>query len=510
MAKLLPKSAHLQKTLSVLFETMPLFVTGANSPSKLQSKPIRWLLLDEVRNYPEGALDMVLKRTRTFWNARRLIISTPDMENDAVDRAFKDGDQREWFFPCMKCGQFQMLVLAQLKAEHPQTRKCVKWEDVPGAKVGNVWKMDVLSPQIRYECVACGHLHADTAENRIHIMSAGKWIRQNPEAPRHRVSFHWNALLPKWVKWSAIVEEKVRADRALRLGDFQPLKDFINQTLGEAWEDRLKEFDDFGAIEDRKADYDPHEVRPDEATRFIGADVQATGNRIRYVCRAYGKDRESSWLVEEGECSSEAELEAIRIGLGVPAHNVCIDSAYDTPAIYKACLQFKWKAFRGDERKEFVAVTLRPNGEKVNVRRCWAVSPVDPHIGSNMQNRVRPLKLYLWSNPSVKDILALAISGQEQKWTIPRHVSMTYLREMTSEAREPQEDTKGRITYAWVKKRRDNHRWDCECILQTAAIISGSIRRRRIDVETPGNAAPEQEEPEHRDQDEEVIEESEE
>ncbi|MFM7102678.1 MAG: phage terminase large subunit family protein, partial [Verrucomicrobiota bacterium] len=34
------------------FSSMPFYVVGAGSPSKLQSKPIRWLFLDEVRNYP--------------------------------------------------------------------------------------------------------------------------------------------------------------------------------------------------------------------------------------------------------------------------------------------------------------------------------------------------------------------------------------------------------------------------------------------------------------------------
>lgn len=38
------------------FGAMPFYFTGAGSPSKLQSKPIRWLFLDEVQNYPKGAL----------------------------------------------------------------------------------------------------------------------------------------------------------------------------------------------------------------------------------------------------------------------------------------------------------------------------------------------------------------------------------------------------------------------------------------------------------------------
>jgi phage terminase large subunit GpA-like protein len=65
---LLPTDRGGIRSTEIDFASMPLIVNGANSKSKLQSKPIRWLFLDEVRNYPAGALEMVLKRTRAFWN----------------------------------------------------------------------------------------------------------------------------------------------------------------------------------------------------------------------------------------------------------------------------------------------------------------------------------------------------------------------------------------------------------------------------------------------------------
>jgi len=126
-----------ESKLEFTFATMPFYFVGAGSPSKLQSKPIRWLFLDEVRNYPPGALDTVLKRTRSFWNSRRLIISTPDLENDAVDRAYEAGDQRVFHFVCPGRSQLQPLKFEQLKWESNETTK-------PGET-------------IRYACVSCGH-----------------------------------------------------------------------------------------------------------------------------------------------------------------------------------------------------------------------------------------------------------------------------------------------------------------------------------------------------------------
>jgi hypothetical protein len=70
------------------FDGMPFYAGWSGSKARLQSKPIRWLFCDEVRNYPPGRLEMVLKRTRSFWNSRRFLISTPGTKGDAMDTAF--------------------------------------------------------------------------------------------------------------------------------------------------------------------------------------------------------------------------------------------------------------------------------------------------------------------------------------------------------------------------------------------------------------------------------------
>mgnify|MGYP001180875411 CR=1 FL=1 len=125
--------------------------------------------------------------------------------------------------------------------------------DVPGAKdERGKWNFDLLAEWIRYQCVACGHLIADTPAERKATARNGQFVRMNPKAPRHRVSFHWNALLPPWVSWRSIVEEFVAARAAARAGDLEPLKTFINETLGEPWDDQLGEIDDYDFLEGRK------------------------------------------------------------------------------------------------------------------------------------------------------------------------------------------------------------------------------------------------------------------
>ena len=179
-------------------------------PSKLQSKPIRWLFLDEVRNYPPGALEMVLKRTRAFWNSRRLIISTPAMKDDAVDRAFKAGDQRIYHVCCPKCGHPQPLNFDQLK-----------WDKSDLTKPGGKWNFDTLAEddplRVRQQGMRPRHSgHPGGTQGAG--AGAGTLFAPTPMPPGIGFSFHWNALLPPWVSWRSVVEEFIAARGAARTG----------------------------------------------------------------------------------------------------------------------------------------------------------------------------------------------------------------------------------------------------------------------------------------------------
>lgn len=469
LRKLMPKDRSGKKQHAIHFDSMPFEIVGAGSPSKLQSKPIRYLILDEVRNYPPGALEMALKRTRTYWNCKRVIISTPDHCDDHVHRAYKKGDQRKWFFPCPNpnCGQFQTLDWKQMKWGDPNDPTHAAF------KRGPVWDYDALAPTIRYQCCACGHDIADTHFNRKHIINTGKWVRTNPTAPRHYVSFTWSALLPTWVTWRSLVEEFIDAQAALRTGDHQPLKAFINESLGEPWEDRLKEFSDFGFLEQTKRAYSLGDDWIYEKVRFLSIDVQK--DHYRYVSRAFGIEggRLVSRLIEYGRCNTELEIEDLRARLNVAHKNVMIDSGHEAPRIYRMCARYGWKAFKGTDTAYFPAVD--PNTQK-RVRRLWSVTHADPAMGTVMQGRVKPVKLFLTAKPGVQDMFAEWMMGMGIEWTLPEDVGEDYLKEVTASKRVERTDPKGHVSYHWVQVRKDNHYEDCETQIVVAALASGILK----------------------------------
>lgn len=225
VAKQIPGDRTLAKSMEILFPTMMLEVVGANSKAKLQSRSRRFLLLDEVRNWPAWALPMVLKRVRTWWNSRVVILTTPESDRDTVHMQFLEGSQNHYHVPCQSCGVKGPLRFENLKAVHPATGEVCKWGDVPGALDGDKkWDFEVLAPAIRYVCPACGHAHADTPQVRRRLATEGDWVAHNPKAPPHLVSYTWSALLPPWVKWRRVVEEFIMAENALEFGNHEPLR----------------------------------------------------------------------------------------------------------------------------------------------------------------------------------------------------------------------------------------------------------------------------------------------
>lgn len=468
-------------TMDFTFSGMPFYFTGAGSPSKLQGKPIRWLFLDEVRNYKPGALPTVLKRTRAYWNTRRLIISTPDKEDDEVDRNYKAGDQRVFHFACPHCQHLQQLKIEQLKAVHPESGAACSWKNVPGAREGAVWNFDKLAMQLRYECAnrECGQLIADTPAERKAIARNGKFVIMNPNAPKHRVSFQWNALLPPWVSWRSVVEEFINARAAARSGDLTPLKTFINETLGESWTDELGVIEDFGFLEDRMKPYDFGEPMPDEITRFMAADKQSKGGEhYWYVIRAFGMFGKSR-LVTYGKCNSYTELEEVRQRYNVSPKNSVIDCAYKRNEVLRFCAASGWKAFSGDDADFFL---IRDEAKQKTFRQCWKAEWAQPEGVKPVAGQARRVRVFRWSNPWVFDILGEFATGLVGEFTIPRQVGREYLKQMSSHQRVEVKDTRGRYKHRWDQVLKDDHLRDCECMIHVAAIASKVIASpRKID-----------------------------
>jgi hypothetical protein len=423
VAKQIPPERTVAKSMEIMFPTMMFEAVGANSKAKLQSRARRFLLLDEVRNWPSWALPMVMKRVRTFWNSRIVILTTPEAEKDTVHMQFLEGTQNRYHVPCMSCGVKAELDFNNLKAEHPTTHKCVKWSEVPGViDEDKKWDFEALAPHIRYVCAACGHMHADHPQTRLRMTLEGEWVSHNPKAPPHLVSYTWSAMLPTWVKWRKVVEEFILAENALEFGNHEPLKGFITETLGQPWKDHLRFAKSEGYIDERLSDFTAPFV---EARRFMTVDVQGKGGRHFYwsvhAFAAGGGHR----VIAYGKAWSVEELRGVMVENKVEAANVGIDSGHWTAEVYGYILEsgvlpngdYAWKALKGDKAPHYTVD---------GVRQPYTWSFVDPYMGTQKQNQVRPIRQVLFSKSAMLDRAEAAMRGLGPKLELPKAEDMIH------------------------------------------------------------------------------------
>lgn len=458
-------------TWKIRLKTCTVDIAGAQSSTALEQNPYRFVFGDEVRQWPTGSLQKVEKRQRSFGDAKRCFFSTPMIKGDEFHQRYLAGTKCEWVWPCMKCGAENKLEWKAVKygSDIREENSIAGGGHAGGDGARNDVARDKTSPHII--CEKCCEHHYDQPAVRRHICEAGRWQRANEHPQAGVVSYHWNALLPPWVRWADLVAEWKQANDHLKRGNPEPIKVFVCESLGEPWEEREVEAD-VAQLQDRRGDYagadawDAELVRGDGTrARVIGADVQQ--DVIYWRCRMFGGDgasRGHGW----GRVFTFAELDEVAKRLGVNPKYIGVDSGYRTQEVYRACMQYGWKATKGEDREQFI-VDVPGEGR---VRQAWTRSQADPHSGTGQAGRAT-VPLYLFSYPSMQDMLALHLSGRAGNWTYETDAGHEYIAQVCSEEKRADPKT-GKVE--WVRVRRANHLRDTEVIILTIAIASGILR----------------------------------
>lgn len=462
----MPKSRAGKMVCEINFPQSPVVINGANSPSKLQSKPIRWLILDEVRNYPKGALKMALKRIRAWWNGCAMMVSTGDEKGDPFDLEWEQGTQSEFCsrLPC--CGKLDPMHFPNLK-----------WDENEETKPGGEWKIDAVTKTIRFECPHCKAHLKDIYNSRRKAALEGDYIDRNPNAPADRWSGTWSSLIVPWISWASIVEEFLTAKKALAQGVIEPLKTFVTETLGQSWSEEETAADE---LKD-PINYDPLEKWEKEAYRWMTVDVQR--DHFWFVIRSWADTGESR-LVAEGRLLTKEDVISTSHKFEIRPENVVVDAGYDNDSnfVFEMCADNGWTAMRGDDRKSF----LHYLEKGLSVHRPYSPETKwDPGMGKSNHGMVLA-RLYYWSNLTVKDVLHRLKTGNGAAWDVYTNVSSDHRKHMCSESKRK---IKGKLMWATIG-RRQNHLWDCECMQVVCAFISGILVN-------PFGIAKEDDEPAH-------------
>ena len=137
-----------------------------------------------------------------------------------------------------------------------------------------------------------------------------------------------------------------------------------------------------------------------------------------------------------------------------------------------------WIALKGDQKSNYKHRDgiVRLYSEEVRA---------DAQFAANDKYKTIPAKLYLWSNYSIKTILAKLRDNEIKNvsWTVDKRDS-EYELHMHSEGLSEVIDKKTGIpTLRWIQKNEQNHYWDCECMNLLLAIMYNCFSPTYVDNE---------------------------
>jgi phage terminase large subunit GpA-like protein len=251
---------------TVLTKSFPggyLALVGANSPAGLASRPIRIVLADEIDRFPVSAgtegdpLNLAEKRTTTFYNRKKIKVSTPTNKGASrIEKEFEKSTKEYYQLPCPSCKTYQPLKWAQIHFE-----------------------------TVEHACKYCGALHNQYEWKQ----QEGKWVAEKPDAKIR--GFHLNELLSPWSKWEDIIEKFKTA----KAEGPDAMKVWVNTSLGETWEEEGKQIDDDDLL-NRTEDYGENVEVPD-GVKILTAAVDTQDDRFEIEVVGWGEGKES-WGIQ--------------------------------------------------------------------------------------------------------------------------------------------------------------------------------------------------------------------
>lgn len=277
------KGKDSNNTISMkLFPGGSLAIIGANSPTDLASKPIRYLLCDEIDRFPDSAgtegdpIALAERRTETFRHNRKIVkCSTPTIKGKSkIEKAFMKGTQEEWRTECPHCKSFSFIRFDDIRFDREEFR------DEDGKK-------DWIVTNARWRCPVCQREIPEAEAKRL----PAKWFARNPKALANGIrSFRLSAFMSPWSDWRDIALSFLHAK-----DDPQLLQVFHNTMLGESWELRESNSEP-QQLYGRREHYNA-QVPTGVLVMTMGVDTQ--DNRLEYEIVGWDRD-EQSWGIQRG------------------------------------------------------------------------------------------------------------------------------------------------------------------------------------------------------------------
>lgn len=397
-------------------------LVGANSPSSLSSRSIKYLFFDEIDKYPAFSgkeadpIKLAKERTKTFVDKKIVMVSTPTVESGNIWQALMNANERrQYYVPCPHCGVSQTLKFKQ-----------IKWPDEHNDNA------DMIRDTAYYECEHCGEHIYD--KHKMEMLRHGEWRAANkPQSKVRSISYHLSSIYSPWVTFGDVAYEfKNSKDTPASL------MNFINSWLAEPW--RSAKTKSTQALHFTESTYD-RGVVPDKATLLI-ASVDVQLDHFWWEVRAYAPGVKS-YLIDYGQASTWDDLEEIIVNREYPTEygeprqvmKAGIDSGFRTDEVYQFCARFPE-----------ICIPLKGSSNHKTLTAPYSMSSVEKGV-------IGGLKLYVLNTDYWKDfIFARMVRPTDEVGTIHlfKDCPLEYTDHLRSEEKQEIRNVKtGEVTVQW-------------------------------------------------------------
>ena len=368
-------------------DMMTLYYAGANSPSDMSQKSIRYLFFDETNKYPpfsgkeSDPFSLAGERTTNFWDAKTISSCTPTTPSGHISRNYKRSNRQKYYLPCPHCGDYQVWIFSQLKID------------------GDVREPDFIKQHghVWYECEKCrGKIEESQKEE---LVAKGQWVPKGqtidrdgklhgkPLRSKWHSGFQGGKLISPWVAWRDIMAGWFEANPPSG-PIIAKLMNFKNSVLGEDFEETGQTIK-LNDLESKRGNFSRGTV-PDECLILVAsADYHEDnlGNvRIDYEVKGFGYG-ERNWVITSGSADNFEQLEDIILFSPFPWEDpeksgdkqdlavvrLLVDSGFKPDKVYDFCLRhigiaFPTKGAATRQRTPLVLSNLDRSAYKKKVR----------------------------------------------------------------------------------------------------------------------------------------------
>ncbi len=333
--------------MELQFDGMYVAVVGANSPSKLASRPIKYLFLDETDKFPVRAgkdsspKELARERQKTYSGRKEVQASSPTYTDGEIWKDFKAAQmQKRYYVPCPHCGTYQQLTLGGIKwpAElnepaHKDEREArvinESWYECPHCK-RRIFDMD------KGKMLALGEWRAVTAVKDD--KGRERWEERPARNERpESVGYNINSLYSPMVTFGEVAQKFLKTK-----DDPVAYMSFVNGWLAEPWEAVAATMNP-DIVMERRAGYEQGVVPA--AARILTCAVDVQEDCFWYSVYAWGT-RMKGWLIDYGCVYSWDDVQNIldkewaigETGQLCRVQLMLIDSGFHAHEVYDFCV----------------------------------------------------------------------------------------------------------------------------------------------------------------------------